>query len=85
MEIGAERTNLMTNSVNGIQRKINIKEQKLGTVTSFSKLGAVSGGGFIPAILKLKPFLRDNNISLGSKVKLMCCFVNSIFLYACES
>ena len=28
---------------------------------------------------------RDNNKSLGSKVKLMCSFVISIFLYACES
>ena len=71
MNIGAERVNLMTNSVNGIQREINIKGQKPGTVTSFRYLGAVSGGGFKPAILKLKPFWRDNNISLGSKVKRM--------------
>ena len=69
MDIGAERVNLMTNNVNGIQREINIKGQKPGTVTSFRYLGAVSGGGFKPAILKLKPFWRDNNISLGSKVK----------------
>ena len=71
MDIGAERVNLMTNSVNGIQREINIKGQKPGTATSFRYLGAVSGGGFKPAILKLKPFWRDNNISLGSKVKRM--------------
>ena len=44
MDIGAERVNLMTNSVNGIQREINIKGQKPGTVTSFRYLGAVSGG-----------------------------------------
>ena len=31
----------MTNSANGIQREIKIKEQKLGTVTSFNYLGAV--------------------------------------------
>ena len=33
----------------------------------------------------LKPIWRDNNISLGSKVKLMRSLVISIFLYACES
>ena len=85
MEIGAERVNLMTNSVNGIHREINIKEQKPGTVTSFKYLGADSGGGFKPEILKLKTFWRDNNISLGSKLKLMRSLVISIFLYACES
>ena len=37
------------------------------------------------ALTKLKPVWRDNNISLGSKVKLMCSLVISIFLHACES
>ena len=32
---------LMTNSANGIQREINVKGQKLGTVTSFKYLGAI--------------------------------------------
>ena len=36
-------------------------------------------------ISKLKPIQRDNNKSLGSKVKLMCSLVISILLYACES
>ena len=31
----------MTNSANGIQREIKVKGQKLGTVTSFTYLGAV--------------------------------------------
>ena len=35
--------------------------------------------------MKLKPIWRDNNIPLGSKVKLMRSLVISIFLYACES
>ena len=39
MEISAEKTKLMTNSANGIQREIKVKEQKLGTVTSFKYLG----------------------------------------------
>ena len=95
MEISAEKTKLMTNSANGIQREI--KGQKLGTVTSFKYLGAVfSDDGSKPEILsriaqataaltKLKNIWRDNKISLGSKVKLMRSLVISIFLYACES
>ena len=35
MEISAEKTKLMTNSANGIQRGIKVKGQKLGTRTSF--------------------------------------------------
>ena len=97
MEISAEKTKLMTNSANGIQREIKVKGQKLGTVTSFKYLGAVvSDDGSKPEVLsriaqataaltKLKPIWRDNNISFGSKVKLMRSLVISIFLYACES
>ena len=97
MEISAEKTKLMTNSANGVQREIKVKGQKLGTVTSFKYLGAVvSDDGSKPEVLsrfaqataaltKLKPIWRDNNISLGSKVKLMRSLVISIFLYACES
>ena len=73
-----------------------MKGQKLGTVTSFKYLGAiVSGEGSklevlsriaqaTAALTKLKPIWRDNNISLGSRVKLMCSLVISIFLYAFE-
>ena len=97
MEISAEKTKLMTNCANGIQREIKVKGQKLGTVTSFKYLEAVvSDDGSKPEVLsriaqataaltKLKPIWRDNNISLGSKVKLMRSLVISIFLYACES
>ena len=96
MEISAEKTKLMTNSANGIQREKIVKGQKLGTVTSFMYLGAVvSDDGSKPEILsriaqttaalkKLKLIWRDN-VSLGSKVKLMRSHVISIFLYACES
>ena len=77
--------------------EIKIKGQKLGTVTSLKYLGTVvSDEGSKPEVLlrtaqataaltKLKPIRRDNNISLGSKVKLMRSLVTSIFLYACES
>ena len=47
-----ERPHLMTNRANGIQRKIKVKGQKLGTVTSFEYLGAVVlDDGFIPEAL----------------------------------
>ena len=97
MEISAEKTKLMTNSANGIQRELKVEGQKLGTVTSFKYLGAVvSDDGSKPEVLsriaqattaltKLKPIWRDINISLGSKVKLMWSLVISLFLYACES
>ena len=99
MEISAEKTKLMINNANGIQREIKVKGQKLGTVTSFKYLGAVvSDDGSKQEVLsriahataaltctKLKPIWRDNNISLGSKVMLMRSLVISIFLYACES
>ena len=35
--------------------------------------------------LQLLQSWRDNNISVGSKMKLMCSLVISIFLYTCES
>ena len=85
----------MTNSASGIQRQIKVKGQKLGIVTSFKCLEAVvSDDGSKPEVLsriaqatlsKLKPTWRYNNISLGSKVKLMRSLVISTFLYACES
>ena len=34
---------------------------------------------------KLKNFWHDRNISLASKIRLLCTLVLSIFLYACES
>ena len=97
MKISAEKTKLMTNSANGIQREIKVTGQKLGTITNFKYLGAVvSNDGSKPEVLSriaqataaltlLKPIWRDNNISLRSKVKLMRSLVISIFLDACES
>ena len=35
MEVSAEEIKLMTNSSNAIQTEIKVKEQKLGTITSF--------------------------------------------------
>ena len=91
MKISAEKTKLMTNSANRIQ-----SERDKGK-RAFKYHGAVvSDDGSKPEVLsriaqataaytKLKPIWSDNKISLGSKVKLMCSFVISIFLNACES
>ena len=38
MEMSAEKTKLMTNSANGIQREIKVKGQKLGAVHISSTL-----------------------------------------------
>ena len=52
MDISSEKTKLMTNSANGIQREIKVKGQKLGTVTSFKYLGQiVSDDGSKPEVL----------------------------------
>ena len=76
MKISAEKTKLMTNSANGIQREIKVKGHVLGTLTSFKYLGAVvSDDDSKPEVLsrieqatavltKLNPIWRDNNISL---------------------
>ena len=41
MEIGAEKTKLMTNNTSGINTKIKVNGQKHETVTSFKYLGSV--------------------------------------------
>ena len=97
IKISVEKTKLMINSASGIQREIKVKGQRSGTVTSFKYRGAVvlyddskpevlsRTAQATAALTKLKPIWRDNNITLGSKVKLMHSLVISIFLYACES
>ena len=41
MEVSAKKTKLITNSINGIQREIKIKGQKLSTLTNFEYLEAI--------------------------------------------
>ena len=51
LELEAQATQLMTNSVNDIQREIKVKGQKLGTATSFKYHRAVVlDDGFKPEI-----------------------------------
>ena len=97
MEIGPDKTKVMTNNPNDFQREIKIKGQRLEEVENFKYLGAiVSNEGSKPEILsriaqataalsRLKIIWRDKNISLASKVKLMQTLILSTVLYACES
>ena len=97
MEIGPDKTKVMTNNPNGFQREFKIKGQRLEEVENFKYLGAIiSNEGSKPEILsrisqttaslsRLKIIWRDKNISLASKVKLMRTLILSTFLYACES
>ena len=97
MEIGPDKTKVMTNNPNGFQREIKIKGQRLEEVEDFKYLGAIiSNEESKPEILsritqttaalsRLKIIWKDKNISLASKVKLMRTLILSTFLYACES
>ena len=92
MEISAQKTKLMTNNANGIQREIKVKEQKLSTVTSFKYLEAIaSDDGFQPedctnhcSSNKAEAHVeRYQHISwIKGKADAL---VISTFLYACES
>ena len=76
MEIGAEKTKLMTNNTSGINTEVKVNGQKLETVTSFNYLGSIfTDEGSKPEILsriaqtkaaltRLKPVLNDMNISI---------------------
>ena len=97
MEISAEKTKLMTNNTSGINTEIKVNGQRLETVTSFKYLGSVITDEVskpeilsriaqaTAALTTLKPGWIVKSISLGSKIRLMCSLVTSIFLYACES
>ena len=96
MEIGPDKTKVMTNNPNGFQREIKIKGQRL-EVDNFKYFGTIiSNEGSAPEILsriarttaalsRLKIKWRDKNISLASKIKLMRTLILSTFLYGCES
>ena len=74
MEIGPDKTKVMSNNPNGFQREIKIKGQRLEEVENFMYLGAiVSNEGSKPDILstiaqattalsRLKIIWRDKNI-----------------------
>lgn len=78
----------MTNHVNGISSAIKVNGKALDTPSNICEefkqevlAGTVQATA---ALAKLKPVWKDNNISLGSKVRLLHSLTISIFLYACE-
>ncbi|GFO36020.1 endonuclease-reverse transcriptase [Plakobranchus ocellatus] len=93
MDISAEKTKLMTNNSNTISMDIRISGQRHETVSKFKYLGAiVAAKGLKPGILsrmeettairtKLKTIMKDRNIALRSKIRLMHTLVISLFLY----
>ena len=95
MEIGPDKTKVITNNSNGFQREIKIKGQRLEEVENFKYLGAIiSNEGSKPEILsriaqttaalsRLKIIWKDKNITLASKM--IRTLILSTFLYACES
>ena len=92
MEIGPDKTKVMTNNPKGFQRVIKIKCHRLEEVENFKyRRAIISYVGSKPEILsriaqttaalfRLKIIRRDKNISLSSKVKLMQTLILSIFL-----
>ena len=97
MQISAEKTQLMTDSTNGISVDITIDNKKLKPIRSFKDLGAVvSDQGCKPKVLfritqttaavtKLEFIWNDMNIAISSKIRLMRSLAMSKFLYACET
>ena len=54
MEIGAEKSKLMTNKTSGINREVEVNGRKLETVTSFKHLDSfISDEGSEPEILSI--------------------------------
>ena len=95
MEIGPDKTKVMTNNPNGFQREIKIKGQRLEQMENFKYLGAIiANEGSNPrdsfqdspdnsSSSRLKIIRRDKNILLASnKVKSMRTLILSTFLYA---
>ena len=86
MAISAEKTKLIINSANSIQKKIKVKGQQLGTVTSLKYIGVIvsdEGSRMVQATAALTMRI-DKNISLmkGETDALSC---HIIFLHACMS
>ena len=72
IEIGPDKTKVMTNNPNGFQREIKIKDQRLEEVENFKYLGAIisnDGSQTTAALSRLKIIWRDSNISRASKFK----------------
>ena len=97
MQIGAEKSQLMTYNTNGISTDIATDNKKLETVRSFKYLGAKvsvegSKSGILPrttqttvAVTKLQVIWNNKDIAISFKIRLMRSLVRSIFLNACKT
>ena len=84
LKIGHDKTNVITNRLNGFHREIEINSQRKEAVENFKYLESVIfNEGSKPEILsrivqttaslsRLKIIWRDKNVSPASKVKLRC-------------
>ena len=93
MEIGPDKTKVMANNQNGLQREIKIKCQMLEKTKQWRTSSTWDpSNGSKPEILsrivettsalsRLKIMWKDKNISLASKVKLKQTLILSTFLY----
>ena len=94
MEFSAEKTKLMTNSINGVNTNIYVRGQRLETVYNFKYLGSViTDEGSKPELMsriaqttamltKLKRIWKDKTLPFDPK--LIRSLAMSIFIYACE-
>ena len=90
MQISAEKTQLMTNNMNGINTDITIDNKELETVHSFKYLGAIlldegSKPEVLSRIVQTTAAVTKLNVNWKDKNRLMCSLAMSIFLYACET
>ena len=92
MEIGPDKTEMMTNNSIGFQRDQDKRSEVRSSIElqvpginhlmkdQISRIAQTTA-----ALSRLKIIWRDKNISLASTVKLMLTLILSTFLYACES
>ena len=90
MQVSAEKTQLMTNNINGTSADFTTDNKKLETAHSFKYLGAiVSDQGLKPQVLSrtshITAAVDQKHISIGSKIRPMRSLVLSIFSYVCET
>ena len=92
MEISVEKTRLTTNNTNGISTEIKVGGEKLETVKCFKYHGTVvSDEGCKPGVLariaqttaaltKLRTIWNDRNITICTKIRLMCSLNISVYM-----
>ena len=97
MEIGPDKTKIMSNKANGLTKTTKVKGYNLETVTNFKYLGAiVTDEGTkrevlrriaqaTSALTKLKTAWKDRKITSKHRIQILRSIVTQTFLYACET